>query len=121
MNEHNKTEALSKVIRIAAERIWDHLGKVVRTTVEETLNALLAAEADALAEAGRYERADARRGYRAGYRARRLHTKAGEVTLKVPKLRRQAFETAIIERYRRRDQLRRPSPITLSRISTGSN
>ncbi len=28
---------------------------------------------------------------------------AGEVTLKVPKLRRLAFETAIIERYRRRE------------------
>jgi putative transposase len=34
---------------------------------------------------------------------RRLHTRAGEVTLKVPKPRRQAFETAIIERYRRRE------------------
>jgi hypothetical protein len=29
--------------------------------------------------------------------------KAGEVRLKVPKLRRQTFETAIIERYRRRE------------------
>ncbi len=32
-----------------------------------------------------------------------LETKAGEVTLKVPKRRRQTFETAIIERYRRRE------------------
>jgi len=32
-----------------------------------------------------------------------LHTKAGAVKLKVPKLRRQTFETAIIERYRRRE------------------
>jgi putative transposase len=32
-----------------------------------------------------------------------LHTTAGEVTLKVPKLRQQTFETAIIERYRRRE------------------
>ena len=32
-----------------------------------------------------------------------LKRKAGEVTLKVPKLRRQTFETAIIERYRRRE------------------
>src|SRR3712207_7769046 len=37
------------------------------------------------------------------FRSRKLHTRAGEVTLKVPKLRRQAFETAIIERYRRRE------------------
>jgi putative transposase len=32
-----------------------------------------------------------------------LQTKAGEVTLKVPKLRALPFETAIIERYRRRE------------------
>jgi len=36
-------------------------------------------------------------------RARRLQTKAGEVRLKIPKLRQQTFETAIIERYRRRE------------------
>jgi transposase-like protein len=40
---------------------------------------------------------------RAGSYDRTLHTKAGEVKLKVPKLRQQAFETAIIERYRRRE------------------
>ena len=34
---------------------------------------------------------------------RKLQTKAGEVRLKVPKLRAQTFETAIIERYRRRE------------------
>jgi transposase-like protein len=34
---------------------------------------------------------------------RKLHTKAGEVNLKVPKLRRQTFETGIIERYKRRE------------------
>jgi transposase-like protein len=34
---------------------------------------------------------------------RNLQTKAGEVRLKVPKLRYQTFETAIIERYRRRE------------------
>jgi len=32
-----------------------------------------------------------------------LQTKAGEVKLKVPKLRRQTFETAIIEHYQRRE------------------
>src|SRR3712207_882367 len=37
------------------------------------------------------------------FRSRKLHTRVGEVALKVPKLRRQAFETAIIERYRRRE------------------
>jgi len=36
---------------------------------------------------------------------RKLQTQAGEVRLKIPKLRRQTFETAIIERYRRRESL----------------
>ena len=31
------------------------------------------------------------------------HSKAGEVTLKMPKLRKQTFETAIIERYKRHE------------------
>ena len=51
LNDHNKTAELGNVIRIDDERIQDHLGKVVRDTVEETLNALLDAEADALAGA----------------------------------------------------------------------
>ena len=40
---------------------------------------------------------------RAGSYDRTLQTSAGEVNLKIPKLRRQTFETAIIERYRRRE------------------
>jgi transposase-like protein len=71
--------------------------------VEETLNALLEAEADRLCNAQRYERSEARRDTRAGHYERQLQTKAGEVRLKVPKLRAQTFETAIIERYRRRE------------------
>jgi putative transposase len=94
---------LNNVIRIDDERIKGHLDRVVRGTVEETLNALLDAEADRLCNAQRYERTEARRDTRAGHYERSLETKAGEVTLKVPKLRRQTFETAIIERYRRRE------------------
>ena len=76
---------------------------MVRGTVEETLNALLDAEADRLCNAQRYERSDARRDTRAGHYERGLQTKAGKVQLRVPKLRQQTFETAIIERYRRRE------------------
>ena len=102
MAEDN-TKALSNVIRIDDERIQDHLGKIVRGSVEETLNALLDAEADRLCRAERYERTEARQDTRAGSYERKLQTRAGEVSLKVPKLRQQTFETAIIERYRRRE------------------
>lgn len=94
---------LGNVIKIDDERIRGHLDRIVRGTVEETLNALLDAEAERLVGAGRYERSGERRDYRSGHYERQLQTKAGEVTLKVPKLRRQALETAIIERYRRRE------------------
>ena len=103
MGEDRGTAMPGNVVRIDEERIKDHLGRIVRGTVEETLNALLDAEADRLCNARRYERTEARRDTRAGGYERKLHTRAGEVTLKVPKLRRQAFETAIIERYRRRE------------------
>jgi transposase-like protein len=94
---------LNNVISIDDERIKNHLDRVVRGSVEETLNALLEAEADRLCNAQRYERSEARQDTRAGHYERRLQTKAGEVRLKVPKLRAQTFETAIIERYRRRE------------------
>ncbi|MDX1346232.1 MAG: IS256 family transposase [Sedimenticolaceae bacterium] len=102
MTEDSK-KALGKVVQIDEKRIHDHLGELVRGTVEETLNSLLDAEADALCGAQRYERSPDRTDYRAGSYDRKLHTRAGEVRLKMPKLRRQPFETAIIERYRRRE------------------
>ena len=61
------------------------------------------AEADHLCGAKRYEQSAARVDARAGHYERQLHTKAGEVTLKVPKLRSLPFESAIIERYKRRE------------------
>src|ERR1700704_1111984 len=103
MEEDSKGTGLSNVIRIDDERVREHLGHIVRGSVEETLNALLEAEADRLCNARRYERSEVRRDTRAGHYERKLQTKAGEVRLKVPKLRAQTFETAIIERYRRRE------------------
>ncbi len=94
---------LGPVVQIDEGRIQAHLDEVVRSTVEETLNALLDAEADRLCGAKRYERSEGRVDTRAGSYDRKLQTKAGEVTLTVPKLRSLPFETAIIERYRRRE------------------
>lgn len=103
VDDNTEGTNLDNVVRIDDARVKDYLGNVVRGTVEETLNALLDAEADRLCNAARYERSEARRDTRAGSYERKLHTKAGEVNLKVPKLRRQTFETAIIERYQRRE------------------
>ncbi len=103
MGSDTPSRGLGKVVQIDEEQIKSHLGELVRESVEETLNGLLDAEADQLCNAKRYERSTERSSTRAGHYKRKLQTKAGEVTLKVPKLRSVAFETSIIERYRRRE------------------
>ena len=100
---NDSAKPLSKVIRIDENEIRSHLDEMVRGTVVETLNAMLDAEADEMCNAQRYEHSPDRVDTRAGSYKRKLHTKAGEVEVKVPKLRKQTSETAIIERYRRRD------------------
>src|SRR5262249_33455785 len=94
---------LNNVITIDNERLKSHLDRVVRGTAEETLLRLRDAGGDRLCNAEGYERIAACRATRAGHYERGLQTKAGEVRLRVPKLRGQTFETAIIERYRRRE------------------
>jgi putative transposase len=102
--EHAPAEAsFQDVIRVDEEQVRGHVDRVVRATVEETLNSLLDAEADELCGAKRYERSPERLDTRAGHYSRKLMTKAGEVELKVPRLRNLPFETQIIERYRRRE------------------
>ncbi len=90
-------------IRIDEGQIRGHLDALVKSSVEETLNGLLDAEADSLCGAGKYERSPERVDTRSGSYIRRLHAKAGEVFLKVPRLRSLPFETQIIERYKRRE------------------
>ena len=91
------------IIQLNQELIHTELKDLVKNSVEETLNAMLDAEANKLVNAERYARDEQRPGYRAGHYDRSFTTTAGEVNLRVPKLKGVAFETAIIERYRRRE------------------
>ena len=61
MTDEQKGEEMGQVIQIDEAWIKDHLGEMVRGTVEEALNAMLDAEADQLCGAGRYERSEGRR------------------------------------------------------------
>ena len=97
------SKKLGRVIKIDEGQVQAHLQEMVIDTVEQTLNGYLDEEAEKLCGAKRYERTASRKDYRAGHYKRKLHTKAGEVELNVPKLRSLPFETAIIERYRRRE------------------
>jgi transposase-like protein len=92
-----------KVLKVDEGPIIDHLNKIVKETMEDTLNRLLDAEADQICGAKRYEHADGRKDTRAGKYSRKLQTRVGEMKLNIPKLRNLPFETAIIERYRRRE------------------
>ena len=91
------------IIQLNQELIHNELKDLVRNSVEETLNALLDHEAEQLVNAEKYERSGERKGYRSGHYSRNFQTTSGDVTLKVPKLKGVQFETAIIERYRRRE------------------
>ena len=91
------------IIQLNEDLIKNNLKDLVRNSVEETLNALLDHEADELVNASKYERTDERKGYRSGHYDRNFTTTSGEVKLHVPKLKGIQFETAIIERYRRRE------------------
>ena len=92
-----------KIVQLNEEVIKGQLKELVRGSVEETLNELLEKEAETLTQAARYERNEARQGYRSGHYDRNLSTTSGDVTLHMPRLKGVSFETAIIERYRRRE------------------
>ena len=92
-----------KIVQLNEEVIKGQLKELVRGSVEETLNELLEKEAESLTQAARYERSEARQGYRSGHYDRSLTTTSGDVTLHMPRLKGVSFETAIIERYRRRE------------------
>lgn len=99
---HENEKSIPGVIKINEKEVMDHIDGLVRKSVEDTLNALLDAEADAICNASRYQRSPDRLDTRAGTYKRTLLTKAGEVELHVPRLRTLPFETEIIKRYQTR-------------------
>ncbi len=106
MNRTDKQKIVKtdqKIVKIDDSAIKSHIDCQIKMAVQETLNAMLDAEADSLCGAAKYERSESRKDTRAGAYSRNLQTRVGTVNLKVPKLRTLKFKTAIIERYRRRE------------------
>lgn len=60
-------DGMEQAFRIDEAKIRGHVDQVVRQSVEETLNGLLDAEADALCNAKRYEHSAERVDTRAGH------------------------------------------------------
>ena len=94
----------SNIIQIDQNLFETKLDRLVTEKMTQILNAMLDAEADEITGAARYERSGGRKAYRAGHYERKLTAKAGRLELKVPKLKGALFESAVIERYRRREQ-----------------
>lgn len=69
--------------------------------LESLLNQVLEAQVSEQLHAERYERTDERQGYRNGYKPRRLTTRVGTLTLRVPQVRDGTFSTELFARYQR--------------------
>jgi putative transposase len=78
---------------------------LIRDAVQLVLQELIEVEATEQIGAGRYERSDTRVTERNGSRPRLLATQAGDVELKIPKLRKGSFFPSILEPRRRIDQV----------------
>lgn len=77
---------------------------VVRQGLELVLQALIEAEATEVIGAERHQRAETRTNQRNGTRPRLVSTKAGDVEVSIPKLRRGSFFPSVLERRRRIDK-----------------
>jgi putative transposase len=77
---------------------------VLREAMTLVLQELIELEAAQAIGAGRYERTDGRTTHRNGSRTRLLSTKAGDVELRIPKLRQGSFFPALLEPRRRIDR-----------------
>src|SRR5690606_28693344 len=77
---------------------------LVRELAQWALQQLIEAEATAVIGAGAWERAEGRSTHRNGHRPRVLSTKAGDLHLGIPKLRKGSFFPELLEPRRRIDQ-----------------
>ena len=93
----------------ATEQLWEAFrvgggAELVRDAVRLVFQELIEAEATEAVGAGRYERSDTRVTDRNGHRPRLLATRAGDVELRIPKLRKGSFMPSVLEPRRRIDR-----------------
>src|SRR5215218_2170363 len=80
------------------------MAEMERMTAEEVVRHLLEGEVSELIGAAHGERTDDRATWRNGYRPRRWDTRAGELELRIPKLRRGSYFPSFLEPRRRSEQ-----------------
>ena len=96
----NKKTAIGKMREAMSKEITQFDDAMFETR----LDALVKTRVEQIANAGRYEHKTSRKAFCAGHYERGLTAKVGKLELKVPKLKGAVFESAVIERYRRREQ-----------------
>ena len=72
--------------------------------VQQAMESVLEMEMAECLQAGRYERSEERTGYRSGYYRRRLVTRVGTISLRVPQDRSGHFSTQVFEQYQRSEK-----------------
>lgn len=102
---HDHSALLDQLAEIATLRSGERgLAEVLPEVLRAGLQALIEAEATATIGAGRYERSADRTTVRNGHRPKTISTPAGDVELKIPKLRAGSFFPVLLERRRRIDK-----------------
>ena len=76
----------------------------LRQIVERVLQEVLEAQMTQHVGAAPYERTDARKGHRNGYKPRTLRTRVGTLNLFVPQDREGSFSTKLFSRYQRNEK-----------------
>jgi putative transposase len=101
MAHHNDA---SRIADLLAKLGNDGTKELFRRLLEQALHYLIDAELCAQIGAGRHERSDSRSNYRNGGRTRMLSTPAGDVELRIPKVRVGSFFPSLLEPRRRVDK-----------------
>jgi hypothetical protein len=91
-------ELIANLARLFWDDVADRIAQLVKTLIEEFLEA----RRTEVLGAGAYERTPSRNGHRGGSYARRLKTRWGEVVIRVPRLAQGSYELEIIDRWGRR-------------------
>ncbi len=93
----DQSALLDLLAQLKLTDVTDRIRSVTETLYQELINA----EAENMIGAGKYERTDDRTTQRNGTRSRTLTTTAGDLELRIPKLRRGSFFPSLLERRRR--------------------
>jgi transposase-like protein len=94
----------SALLELLGELKLTDVSDRIRSATETLYQELIDAEAAAFIGAAPYERSETRTAVRNGTRPRTLTTTAGDLNLKIPKLRQGSFFPSLLERRRRIDQ-----------------